>query len=263
MATALITGASSGIGEAMARNLASRGYSLVLVARRVDRLQALAQELGKHENVSVDICPADLLDRDQTAALIDRATAMLDLRGERLNILINNAGSAVWDAFAEQDEERMQRDIDLNISATTLLTHRFVKYALKQGTPAHVLTVASLAGLLPAPHFAVYSATKSYLISMSEVLSHELRHSNIKVTCTCPGGVQTDFIAQAGQEQVSNLGIMSPEKVAHQAIDAMLEGQVLHVPGMLNKLSSVARFLPGSLRSLLIEKSMALTVRSS
>lgn len=256
---ALVTGASSGIGSDLARELAARGYDLVLLARRADRLQALAGEIAARHGVRCHVLAADLADRAQVDTVVERAQQALG--DVPLTVLANNAGSGVWDLFADVPREIAQRDIDLNVTALATLTHDFVTRAKAHGRPAYVLNIASLAGMLPAARFAVYSATKSFVLTFSEVLAWELRDSHVRVTCVCPGGVKTEFLEHAGQELKKDVGMMDSPEVARQSVEAMLRGDVVFVPGALNKVSALARFLPRALRLRLVERSMQMAVR--
>ncbi|MDF3031529.1 MAG: hypothetical protein K0R03_2087 [Moraxellaceae bacterium] len=258
--TALVTGSSSGIGEDLARELAQRGYDLILVARRQERLEALAAELQVRHGIAALVLPCDLADRAQLNGLMARTEAWLG-EGRELRVLVNNAGSGVWDWFENQSATISQRDIDLNITALTTLCHDFVARVRTLDGARHILNIASLAALLPAPRFAVYSASKSYVLRFSEILGYELRHSGIGVTCTCPGGVLTEFMQQAGQTLKGETGMMSSAEVARLAIEAMLRGEAVHVPGMLNKVSTLARFLPRALQLPVVERSMLVTVQ--
>jgi short-subunit dehydrogenase len=258
--TALVTGSSSGIGVDMARELAARGYDLVLVARRLERLEQLAQELRAQHRIACLVLPCDLADRQQLNGLMARADAWLS-DGRALRVLVNNAGSGVWDYFEKQDAATSQRDIDLNITALTTLCHGFIPLARAPGESAHILNIASLAALVATPRFAVYSAGKSYVLRFSEILAYELRHSNIAVTCICPGGVMTEFMQHAGQTLKGETGMMQSADVARLAIEAMLRGDVVHVPGFLNKASALARFLPRALQLPVVERSMLVTVQ--
>ncbi|MFN3713909.1 MAG: SDR family NAD(P)-dependent oxidoreductase [Alcanivoracaceae bacterium] len=257
---ALVTGASSGIGVDIARELAGRGLNVVLVARRRERLETLAVEL-QGMGVKALALDCDLADRTQLNGLMDRAGQWLDQEGLILTVLVNNAGTGVWDWFENQSRQTSQRDIDLNVTALTTLCHDFVTVARTHGAPAHILNIASLAAMLPTPRFAVYSATKAYVQRFSEILDYELRQTNVRVTCSCPGGVLTEFMEHAGQELKGDTGMMSSADVARLAVDAMLAGQVVHVPGVLNKFSTLVRFLPRALKIRLVEKSMLVTVQ--
>lgn len=258
---ALVTGASSGIGMDIARDLARRGYHLLLVARRRERLSELANELVRQHGVRCEVLDADLADRAQLNGLMARATAWLDAQGLALTMLVNNAGSGLWEWFEKQPRDIVQRDIDLNVTALTTLTHDFVHLARAHGRPAQVLNIASLAAMLPAARYTVYAGTKAYVLQFSEILRYELRSSNIGVTCVCPGGVKTEFIALAGQELKGDTGMMESAEVARLSVDAALRGEVTYVPGMLNKVSTLVRFLPRGLKMPIVEKSMLVAVQ--
>lgn len=258
---ALVTGASSGIGQDIARELARRGYDLIVVARRQDRLEQLAAEIGKVTPAECLILACDLADRAQLNALMPRTRDWLAQKGRVLSVLVNNAGTGVWDDFEKQTAAISQRDIDLNVTALTTLCHEFVAVAKAHGKPAHILNIASLAAMLPTPRFAVYSATKSYVLRLTEILAYELRDSNITVTCSCPGGVMTEFMGLAGQELKGETGMMPSDVVAQLSVAAMLAGKVVFVPGAMNKASALARFLPQALKIRLVEKSMLITVQ--
>lgn len=257
---AMVTGASSGIGVDIARQLAERGLNVILVARRRERLEVLATELQQH-GVETLVLECDLADRQQLNGLMPQVVQWLQTRQLTLTVLVNNAGTGVWDWFENQPREVSQRDIDLNVTALTTLCHDFIALAQAHGKPSHILNISSLAALLPTPRFAVYSATKAYVKRFSEILQYELRQSNIRVTCSCPGGVLTEFIEQAGQELKGDTGLMSSADVARLAVQAMFAGQLIHVPGMLNKISTLVRFLPYPLKIRLVEKSMLVTVK--
>jgi short-subunit dehydrogenase len=259
---ALVTGASSGIGADIARELAKRGFHLILVARRRDRLEVLAAELREH-GVQALALDADLVDRGQLNSLMARCQNWLDEQGLLLTVLVNNAGTGVWDWFTNQTRETSQRDIDLNIAALTTLCHDFVALAMAHGQPSHILNVASLAAMLPTPRFAVYSASKAYVKRFSEILQYEIRHSQIRVTCSCPGGVLTEFMALAGQELKGDTGMMASSVVARLAVEAMFAERTVHIPGTLNRLSSLVRFLPTSLAIRLVERGMLVTIKDS
>lgn len=260
---ALVTGASSGIGEDMARELARQGHDLILVARRRDRLQHLARDITSSTGMDCLVLACDLADRAQLNGVMARTTEWLTQKGRVLTVLVNNAGSGSWDHFERQTASTSQRDIDLNVTALTTLCHEFVTQAKAHGQRARILNIASLAAMLPTPRFAVYSATKSYVLRLSEILSYELRGSNISVTCACPGGVMTEFMMRAGQELKGETGMMASVVVAKAAVEAMLDGKTVYVPGLFNKLSSLLRFLPRLMTIRLVEKGMLVTVRDN
>ena len=258
---ALVTGASSGIGSDIARELASRGYNLVLVARRKERLADLATELVQKHGVQCQVLDADLANREQLNGLMARAQAWLDGAGLTLTMLVNNAGSGLWEWFDKQPRDVVQRDIDLNVTALTTLTHDFVHLAKGHGQPAQVLNIASIAAMLPVARYTVYSGTKAYVLQFSEILRYELRHTNIGVTCVCPGGVKTEFVELAGQKLKGDTGMMESPEVARLAVEAALRGDVKYIPGAMNKVSALVRFLPRSIKLPIVEKSMLVTVQ--
>ncbi len=259
-ACALVTGASSGIGADVARELAQRGYHLILVARRRERLETLAAELATG-GIKVLVLDADLTVRDQLNGLFERVRAWLAEEDILLRVLVNNAGSGVWDWFRQQSRQVIQRDIDLNVTALTTLCHDFIALADEHGQPSYILNIASLAAMLPTPRYTVYSGTKAYVQRFSEILRYELRDTAIRVTCSCPGGVMTEFMEHAGQELKGETGMMSSPEVARLAIQAMFAEQAIHIPGLLNRVSALVRFLPLSAKLRIVEKSMLVTVK--
>lgn len=258
---ALVTGASSGIGEDIARELARQGHDLILVARRRDRLQTLARDITVSTGMDCLVLECDLTHRDQLNGLMARTADWLMQKGRMLTVLVNNAGSGAWDHFERQSATTSQRDIDLNVTALTTLCHEFIGQARQHGQPSHILNIASLAAMLPTPRFAVYSATKSYVLRLSEILSYELRGSNVSVTCACPGGVMTEFMERAGQELRGETGMMASAEVAKAAVEAMMDGRTVYVPGVLNKAAALLRFLPRLLVIRLVERGMLVTVK--
>lgn len=258
---ALVTGASSGIGRDIARELAARGHHLALVARRRERLAELAADLQQAHGIRCEVLAADLADRAQLNGLMARATAWTSAQGLTLTLLVNNAGTGLWEWFEKQPRDVMQRDIDLNVTALTTLTHDFVAMAKAHGKPARIMNVASLVAFLPAPRYTVYGGTKAYVRQFSDVLRYELRKTNITVTCVCPGGVKTEFVELAGQELKGDTGMMESPEVAKLAIDATLRGDMFYIPGFFNRLSALVRFLPRALRLPIVEKSMLVTVQ--
>lgn len=190
---ALVTGASSGLGEEFARQLAPHAASLVLVARREDRLLTLAAELQEsHPRVEIHTLPLDLSSTDSSARLLD----FLISRNHNPSLLVNNAGLGDHGNFASGDWNRIQAMLDLNIVALTKLTHTLLQSGRLRG-PAAILNVSSVASLLPLPGLAVYAATKAYVTSLSEALAMELRPHGITVSALCPGPVPTEFQAAA------------------------------------------------------------------
>ncbi|MBZ9714367.1 SDR family NAD(P)-dependent oxidoreductase [Deinococcus multiflagellatus] len=245
-ALALVTGASSGIGEHLARQLAARGAPLVLVARSAERLQALAQELQARHGVPVHVLPADLAQPGAAQRLTDE----LHARGLYPEILVNNAGLGTFDEFLQQTPEAISGLIALNITALTELTRLLAPHMVAQGR-GRILNVASTAAFQPGPLMAAYYASKAYVLSLSEALNEEFRAHGVSVTALCPGPVETGFQAASGLGRSQllqgpvRLAMLSAEQVARAGIDAMLRGQAVVIPGRINQLQIAAlRLLP-------------------
>ena len=183
--TVLITGASSGLGAEFARQLAPRVKCLVLGARRLERLEALAQEVAR-DGLTIHCLTVDLADPDDTERFIASARKL------GVNVLINNAGLGDHGLFEDSDWKRVRAMIDVNITGLTAITHGLAKDLVKTGRGG-ILNVASIAGLLPVPQMAVYAATKAYVISLTEALRSELRGTGVSVLALCPGPVDTEF----------------------------------------------------------------------
>lgn len=243
--TVLITGASSGIGAELARELARRGYNLTLVARREDRLRAIAQELEAAHGVRADIHMTDLADADARADLIlALLSGQLDVVG-----VCNNAGYGSVGRLLELPLEREVRMVRLNVEALHELTGAFLPRMVERGSGA-ILNVASTAAFQPIPGFATYGATKAFVTSFSEAVHAELSGTGVSVTSLCPGPTRTEFFANSGTPSLSKPGIifMTPEDVARQAVEAMLAGKRTLIPGVSNKATAVGgRFVPRSL----------------
>lgn len=234
---ALITGASSGLGREMAKLLASRGYELVLCARREDRLRELAAELP----TVCHVIAADVSD-EKECRLLYRA-----VRGDDLEIVINNAGFGLFGEFLETDLDEELRMIDTNIRAVHILTKLAVQDFEKRGH-GYILNVASSAGFLPGPLMATYYATKNYVLRLTQALREELRHrgSRVRVCTLCPGPVDTEFNRVAGVK--FSLNGLDAKRVAREAIDGLFAGRAVIVPGVTMKAMTVARhFAPDSL----------------
>jgi uncharacterized protein len=193
-ATVLITGASSGLGAEFARQLAPRAGSLILAARRIDRLTALAQEIAR-PGLTVHCLPVDLADAADTARFVGEIRNL----GLNVNVLINNAGLGDHGLFEDSNWERVQAMIDVNVTALTRVTHAFIKGLIASGRGG-ILNVSSIASLLPVPQMAVYGAVKAYVTSFSEALRCELRGTGVSVLAVCPGPVDTEFFNIAERE---------------------------------------------------------------
>jgi short-subunit dehydrogenase len=231
-ARAVITGASSGIGVALARHFAKCGHDLVLVARRELRLRALAGELTDRHHINVDCLPLDLSRPDSAAKLHARAT-----EGDRqVDILVNNAGFGWVGAATDIDIERQSEMIRLNISTLAESSHRFLPAMIRRGS-GRILNVASTAAFQPGPRMAVYFATKAFVLSFTEGLAEELRGSGVSATALCPGPVHTEFGDVAGfptSKVVARLS-MPARRVARAGYLGMQRGRAVVVPGIVNK----------------------------
>jgi uncharacterized protein len=228
----LITGASSGIGAALARVFAGRGHEPVLVGRREAQLNALADELaGKGQNRPL-VIPMDLTRVDAPV----RIGHELGARGLEPEIVVNNAGYGLVGRAAELDRADQLAMIDLNVRALTDLSLRFIENLARHR--GGILNIASVSAFLPGPGMAIYHATKAYVVSFSEALHTELAPMGIRVTAVCPGPVPTEFQARAGMDetQLPRLLVQSAESVAQQAYDGLMRGKRVVVPGWGNQL---------------------------
>ena len=233
-ATALITGASSGIGEALAGCFAQGGHDLVLVARNADKLKALAKSLSAAHGVKVWAAPADLSLPGAAARL---ATAMKRAR-RSIDVLVNNAGVLEHGSFVDLPAARHQQLIDLNVSGLTAMLAHFVPPMRARGH-GRVLNVASIAAFQPIPSLATYAATKAYVLSLTESLAEELKGSGVTVTALCPGITATNMLstAQASSAPLGKLPaflIGDVAAVAQQGYAACMSGDVIQVPGVVN-----------------------------
>jgi short-subunit dehydrogenase len=241
---ALVTGASSGIGESFARRLAARGADLIVTARREDRLRALATALAGEHGVTVDVVVGDLGQPGAAVALWNDATVAT----RRPDILINNAGFGYHRPFAAADRDRDVELIQLNITSLVELSRLFVDHhvAATGDAPARLLNIASTASFQPVPNMAVYAASKAFVRSFTEALYHELRKSKARVTatCLCPGGTYSEFHAVAGTSAgdygaLANASMLTAERVAEIGIRAMLRGTRVRTTGAMNRIAAV------------------------
>lgn len=237
---ALITGASAGLGVEFARQLSRRGHRLVLAARRKDRLDALATQLGNARAVAIDLSEEDAAEK--LVADIERA-------GETIDILVNNAGFGLHGRFDKADPKRLRQMIDLNCGSLTDLC-RAVAPGMIERRRGRILNVASTAAFQPGPGMAVYFATKAYVLSLSEALHEELRRFGISVTALCPGPTRTEFGDVAGFKTKKSLQrfFMEAEPVVRQGLDALERNKAVEIAGMLNAIGAFStRLVPRSL----------------
>jgi short-subunit dehydrogenase len=234
---ALITGASAGLGVEFARQLSGQGYRLVLAARRKDRLDELAKELGKARAVAID-----LSNKDSAARLL----ADLEANGETVDLLVNNAGFGLIGRFAELDARRERQMIDLNVGTLTDLC-RAVAPAMIARKSGAILNVASTAAFQPGPKMAVYFATKAFVLSLSEALHEELKPHGVKVSCLCPGPTRTEFGDVAGfrGNGMFDKVAMDAPAVVKAGLDGIEKNKAVVVPGLINKAGALSgRFAP-------------------
>jgi short-subunit dehydrogenase len=242
MPTALITGASGGIGYELAKLFARDHQSLVLVARNGDKLAQVAEEL-KASGVWVKTVALDLTEPPATKFLFDQ----LQREGIAVDILVNNAGFGAYGEFAHMAESEILGQISLNVTALTDLTRLFLPPMLSRGS-GRIMNVASTAGFQPGPLMAVYYATKAYVISFSEAIANEVRNSGVTVTCFCPGATETGFAKRAGNDTsrvFKRFGAMNADKVAMHGYRALMDGRSLAISGAQNwLLAQSTRFAP-------------------
>ena len=237
---ALITGASAGLGVDFARQLSAKGIRLVLVARRKDRMDALAKELGNARAIGIDL---------GDAGAADRLMADLAEHGEQVELLVNNAGFGLTGRFAELDGKRQRQMIDLNCGALVELAHAVLPGMLERKSGA-ILNVASTAAFQPGPGMAVYFATKAFVLSFSEALHEEVKGQGVRVSALCPGPTATEFgeVAGFGPSNLSNKLAADSASVVRAGLEGLDAGRAIMIPGLGNKATAQAhRFFPRGL----------------
>ncbi|MCU0310569.1 MAG: SDR family oxidoreductase [Acidimicrobiales bacterium] len=237
---ALVTGASSGIGEAVARELAARRVpTLVVTARRADPLARLADELAAAHGTKVDVVAADLADAAGRAAVAERLAAT----DVPVDLLVNNAGFGTSGPFAELDPEAEERMVAVNVVALQQLTRAALPGMLERGRGS-VLNIASIASLVPMPTMATYAATKAFVASFSESLHEETRGTGVSVSAALVGFTRTEFAGHlpegSGADGLPGFVWMTPEDVARDAVDGAQRGQALVVPGVGYRVATAA-----------------------
>jgi short-subunit dehydrogenase len=244
--TALITGASGGIGYELAKLFARDRYDLVLVARNAEKLNQVAAELQAKFGVKVKAITLDLSAAPATKSLFDQ----LQREGIAVDVLINNAGFGAFGNFAEMSEEEILGQINLNITALTHLTRLFLPGMLARRN-GKIMNVASTAAFQPGPLMAVYYATKAYVLSLSEALANEVEGSGVVISCFCPGATDTGFAKRAGTERsrvFRKFPVMDVETVARDGYRGLMAGRTLVISGAQNWLTAHSvRFAPRKL----------------
>lgn len=236
---ALVTGASAGLGVEFARQLSNKGYSLVLAARRKERLEELARELGDARAVAIDLSTENAA----TKLMADVAD-----KGETVDLLVNNAGFGLIGRFADLDAKRERQMVDLNVASLTDLCRAAVPSMTERRSGA-ILNVASTAGFQPGPNMAVYFATKAFVLSLSEALHEELKPFGVKVSCLCPGPTRTEFgeVAGFGGNGLFDKVAMNAVDVVKAGLDGLEKNKAVVVPGVINKAGAISgRFVPRS-----------------
>ncbi len=245
MKTALITGASSGIGETFAQELAARKTNLVLVARSEDKLQKLANKLESEYQIQTDIIVQDLT----APAAANSVFEAIYEKGLTIDCLINNAGFGDYGAFAKRPLEKQVNMIQLNITALVALTHLFL-VGMQERKSGAIINVSSIGGFQPIPYMSVYAATKAFVLSFSEALWAENRDSGVKILALCPGPTESNFFQIAefpdSNKVVSSQQFTSAEEVVKDALNALEKNQSNVVTGgLINQvIVNISRFLP-------------------
>lgn len=242
--TALITGASSGIGEAFVRQLAREGWDLVIVARSAEPLERLASEMETQHAVNVDVLPADLTrveDRTTVSARIESTT-------EHIDLVVNNAGFGSSGAFADNTRASQVGMVDLNVAAVVDLTYAAVR-AMTARQSGSILNVSSIGGFQASPGFAVYAATKAFVTSFTTAVHEEVKGSGVSVTALCPGFTRTNFQERAGMEAAGlpQFVWQEPDQVVAAALAGLEKNRAVVIPGILNKSTvGIVKLLPAA-----------------
>ena len=238
---ALVTGASSGFGTVFARSLRARGHHVILVARREDRLLSLQKELGGEEGATV------LVQDLAAAGGADRVLDELEKRGLAVDVLVNNAGVGLTTPFLEQSADRIRGMIDLNVRAVVELTRGLLPPMIERRRGA-IVNVSSIAAFQPVPYMGVYAATKAFILSFTEALSHEIRGSGVRLQALCPGPTATEFLEVSETHSgllVTKMPMLSAGDVVKASLDGLDRGKLRVIPGLGNRLlPQLLRFSP-------------------
>ncbi|WP_347402492.1 SDR family NAD(P)-dependent oxidoreductase [Corallococcus macrosporus] len=235
-----MTGASSGLGEVFARELAARGMDLILVARSEDRMRALAAELTKTHDIQAEVIALDLGREGAGRELHARCQE----KGLRVDLLINNAGFGTHGSFDAAPFARQHEQVMLNVTSLVDTSHLFLPDMLARGVGG-ILNVASIAGFQPVPYMAIYGASKAFVLSFTEALSEETRERGVRVLALCPGPVRTAFFEVVGTQQAAVGPMATAEEVVLRGLKALDQGRASVVPGWRNWFqANLTRFTP-------------------
>lgn len=235
MKATLITGASSGIGEAFARRLSAEGHNLVLVARSKEKLESLAKELSSRNSVVVEFINVDLSEQKSDEKVLE----FTENRGFEINWLINNAGFGSFGYFSELNLQKELQMIRLNIEALVALTHRYLQ-KMKERREGVIINVSSTASFQPVPFMATYAATKAFVTSFTAAIAEENRPFGIIIQNLCPGPTETKFFENAKMDRLIGVkGMQTPEQVVETALRAVSKRKVVPVSGLTNYLVSI------------------------
>jgi short-subunit dehydrogenase len=243
MMNVVITGASAGIGRAMVKTFAQNGHKVLAVARRKERLLTLCQELTKTNREVLSSLALDITSQGGPQTLFEEAVRLFG----KVHVLINVAGMSPYQKFNELNYSHLRQIIALNVQALTELCYLFIPHMLAHKEPSHVVNVGSVASYTPLPKFSVYTGTKHYIRGFTNLLYHECRGTNIKVSAVHPGGTLTEFPALAGQQIIKSAKktMLTPKQVAERAYPAIIKGKRVIVTGGINKLAVlIGKFLP-------------------
>ncbi|GAB4535031.1 MAG: SDR family oxidoreductase [Pleurocapsa sp.] len=255
MTTALITGASSGIGEAFARELAARKTDLVLVARSQDKLEKLATELEKQHQIKTEVIVQDLTETAAGKIVYDAVVA----KGLIIDLLINNAGFGDYGNFCDRPLEKQIAMIQLNVTVLTELTGLFLSQMRERGK-GEIINVSSIAGFQPLPYMSVYAATKAFVLNFTEALWAENKDSGVKILALCPGSTESEFPQRAEFPESfgggDKNGMVSAQEVVKEALKALEKNQSNLVTGGIGNqiVVNVSRFVPRELLVTSVEK---------
>lgn len=238
---ALITGASSGLGAAFARQLAARGYALILVARRIDKLTSLAEELKREHKIGIEILPADLASDDGVQKVEVRIRAL-----KRLDLLINSAGYGLAGEFSRQSIDKNLIMLQVHCAAAVRLIHAALPGMIARQSGA-IINVASISAFAPMAGNVQYSATKSYLVTFSKALQLENHRQGIKIQALCPGFFHSEFhdVMRANKNAIPGWLFMQADEVARRSLAAVKRKSVVYVPGFLYQVGVFMVSLPG------------------